>query len=47
MAIGGCVSFASALLVIHLFLKGLAHIGLWPFVLYRVLLGIGLLIFVV
>ncbi len=47
MVIGGCVSFASALLVIHLFLKGLAHIGLWPFVLYRLLLGIGLLIFVV
>ena len=47
IGIGICVSFVSALLVIHLFLKILAHIGLWPFVLYRLLLGAGLLLFVV
>ena len=47
IGIGIWVSFVSGLLVIHLFLKMLAHIGLWPFVLYRLLLGAGLLLFVV
>lgn len=47
MFIGISVSFVSALLVIHLFLKMLAHVGLWPFVLYRLLLGAGLLLFVI
>ncbi len=47
MLIGIAVSFVSALLVIHLFLKMLAHVGLWPFVLYRLLLGAGLLLFVI
>jgi undecaprenyl-diphosphatase len=43
IGIGIAVSFVSALLVIHWFLKVLTHIGLWPFVLYRLLLGVSLL----
>jgi undecaprenyl-diphosphatase len=43
IGIGIAVSFFSALLVIHWFLKVLTHIGLWPFVLYRLLLGVSLL----
>lgn len=42
LMIGVLVSFCSALLVIHLFLRALARIGLWPFVLYRLALGIFL-----
>lgn len=45
--LGMGVSFLSALLVIHLFLRLLAHVGLWPFVLYRLALGMALLVFVV
>ncbi len=45
--LGMGISFLSALLVIHLFLKLLAHVGLWPFVLYRLALGMALLVFVV
>lgn len=45
MLLGVGVSFASALAVIHFFLKAISRIGLWPFVLYRLLLGVLLLIF--
>ena len=37
------VAFASSLLVIHLFLKALTRIGLLPFVIYRLVLGVVLL----
>ena len=37
------VAFVSSLLVIHLFLKALTRIGLLPFVIYRLVLGVVLL----
>lgn len=43
IGIGFGVAFVSAFLVIHLFLQALSRIGLWPFVLYRLLLAGGLL----
>jgi Uncharacterized bacitracin resistance protein len=39
MLIGMVIAFFSALLVIHLFLKMLTRMGLWPFVAYRLVLG--------
>ena len=42
IAVGTLVSFAVALLVIKLFLKFLTRIGLLPYVIYRILLGITL-----
>ncbi|WP_019001068.1 undecaprenyl-diphosphate phosphatase [Succinimonas amylolytica] len=42
IAVGTLVSFAVALLVIKLFLKFLTRIGLLPYVIYRILLGIAL-----
>lgn len=44
LSLGIVLSFASALLCIHWFLKLLAHIGMWPFVVYRMVLGLGLLV---
>ncbi len=44
LLLGFVVSAVSAYLCIHYFLKLLERIGLWPFVLYRLVLGIGLLI---
>lgn len=41
---GMALSAVSAYLCIHLFLKMLERIGMWPFVAYRLLLGIFLLI---
>ncbi len=43
MLIGMCIAFISSLLAIHLFLKMLTRMGLWPFVAYRLVLG-GLLL---
>ncbi len=43
MAVAAALSFAVALAAIHLFLKMMAHMTLTPFVIYRVVLGLGLL----
>jgi len=39
LAGGTVLAGVSAFACIHLFLKALAHIGMWPFVAYRVVLG--------
>ncbi len=44
---GLLISGLSAFLCIHLFLKWLDRIGMWPFVIYRILLGAFLLIYIV
>lgn len=41
---GSVVSALSALVCIHLFLKWIARLSMWPFVVYRLLLGAGLLV---
>ncbi|RXJ70505.1 undecaprenyl-diphosphatase [Veronia nyctiphanis] len=43
--IGVLVSFVSAYLVIHWFLKLVTRVGMLPFVIYRILLGFGLVFF--
>lgn len=43
IAIGVVVSFVSAWLCIHYFLKLIDRIGMLPFVIYRVILGLGLI----
>jgi undecaprenyl-diphosphatase len=43
MLLAMVVAFVSSLLVIHLFLKALTRIGLLPFVIYRLVLGVVLL----
>ncbi|MFD2176392.1 undecaprenyl-diphosphate phosphatase [Veronia pacifica] len=45
MLIGVVVSFISAYLVIHWFLKLVTRVGMLPFVIYRILLGFGLVFF--
>jgi undecaprenyl-diphosphatase len=42
---GVLVSFISAYLCIHFFLKLISRMGMTPFVIYRLILGFGLLIF--
>lgn len=37
--LGGLISFATALTAIHYFLKWLNRFGMWPYVIYRLLLG--------
>lgn len=44
---GLLISGISAFLCIHYFLKWLDRIGMWPFVVYRLLLGMFLLIYIV
>lgn len=44
IAIGTALSFVSAVVCIHLFLKFLERIGLMPYVIYRLLLGAVLLV---
>ncbi len=46
LIIGTVISAISAYLCIHFFLKLLERIGMWPFVIYRLLLGAVLLVFV-
>ena len=46
MAIGGGLAFVSAYACIHYFLIIVARMGMMPFVIYRLLLGAGLLWFV-
>ena len=45
LVIGTIISGVSAYLVIHLFLQVLQRIGMWPFVIYRLVLGVFLLFF--
>ena len=45
LVIGTIISGVSAYLVIHLFLQALQRIGMWPFVVYRLVLGVFLLFF--
>lgn len=45
--LGVLVSFLSAIACIHLFLKWIDRVGMWPFVIYRLILGVFLLVFVV
>ncbi len=47
MTLGTLVAFASAYATIHFFLKLVERVGLFPFVIYRLVLGVVLLIFVV
>jgi len=42
LALGFCISFASAWLCIVLFMQVISRIGMWPFVVYRIILGVGL-----
>jgi undecaprenyl-diphosphatase len=44
IALGAALSFVSAVVCIHLFLKFLEQLGLMPFVIYRLLLGLLLLV---
>jgi undecaprenyl-diphosphatase len=44
---GMLISGLSAFLCIHFFLKWLDRIGMWPFVVYRLLLGVFLLVYIV
>lgn len=43
--LGTVLAFFSALICIHFFLKIISRMGMLPFVIYRLLLGIGLIIF--
>ena len=45
LAAGLGLSFISALICIHFFLKIISRMGMLPFVIYRLLLGAGLLVF--
>lgn len=45
IAVGILVSFISAYICIHWFLKLLSQVGMLPFVIYRVMLGLGLAAF--
>jgi len=41
---GTALSAIAAYLCIHLFLKFISRIGMWPFVVYRLILGVALLV---
>jgi len=44
---GAAVSAISAYLCIHMFLKLLEKIGMWPFVIYRLILGVILILLII
>lgn len=44
---GAAVSAISAYLCIHIFLKLLEKIGMWPFVIYRLILGVILILLII
>ena len=46
LGLGALLSALVAYATIHLFLKLIRRVGLWPFVIYRLVLGGGLLIFI-
>jgi undecaprenyl-diphosphatase len=43
--LGTVLAFVSALICIHFFLKIISRMGMLPFVIYRLALGVGLIIF--
>jgi undecaprenyl-diphosphatase len=43
--LGMVLAFISALICIHFFLKIISRMGMLPFVIYRLLLGVALIIF--
>ncbi len=43
--LGTALAFFSALICIHFFLKIISRMGMLPFVIYRLLLGVGLILF--
>ncbi len=43
--LGTALSFITAYLCIHYFLRFIERIGMTPFVLYRLILGVAILIF--
>lgn len=45
LILGGLLAFMSSYLCIHLFLKLIEKIGMWPFVIYRLILGVALIRF--
>jgi undecaprenyl-diphosphatase len=45
LIVGTLISCVSAFLVIHYFLQILKRIGMWPFVIYRLVLGVFLIFF--
>lgn len=45
LAVGVLVSFVSAYACIHVFLKLVTKVGMLPFVIYRLALGVGLVVF--
>ncbi|NQY51728.1 MAG: undecaprenyl-diphosphate phosphatase [Piscirickettsiaceae bacterium] len=45
LILGALLSFISSYLCIHLFLKSIERIGMWPFVIYRLILGVLLIRF--
>ena len=45
LLVGTLISFVCAYATIHFFLKLVERIGLFPFVIYRLLLGVVLLVF--
>ena len=47
MLAGACIAFACALATIHWFLKLVERVGMFPFVIYRLVLGVVLLVFLV
>ncbi|MFQ6372122.1 undecaprenyl-diphosphate phosphatase [Shewanella sp. YIC-542] len=46
LVVGTVVSFVAAYLCIHYFLKIISKMGMTPFVIYRLLLGVGLCVFI-
>ncbi len=44
LVVGSLISAIAAYLCIHLFLKFITRMGMWPFVIYRLLLGTALLV---
>lgn len=44
LIVGSALSALAAYLCIHLFLTFINRIGMWPFVVYRLILGVGLLV---
>jgi undecaprenyl-diphosphatase len=47
MVAGTLIAFACAYATIHFFLKLVERVGLFPFVIYRLVLGVVLLVFAV
>jgi undecaprenyl-diphosphatase len=46
LLLGTSISFVAAYACIHYFLKIISRMGMTPFVIYRLLLGVGLCVFI-